>query len=185
MKTASTVTTVILFCLLFLAPPLLASPKAKPAVEKKTAQKIWHRVGHGLLMVRSFHIGIVAEVGLFGGSEHSAHRLGVVRIKIKNPSAGRILEYRPYFESGSYSVEDNFGNNYKPVDCSGYPVGQIFSKKRIYPGKTVEDLLIFQRPVKNARTLSIRLKERALGGRSFTVIIIRLHPHKATHARNP
>ena len=165
--------------------PASAAPLPVIHVKKVAQSQKWYPVGHGILRIRSVSVGIVAEVGLFGGSEHSAHRLCMVRIQIKNPSNNKILEYHPYSGDGKYAVSDKFGNSYKPIDCHGWPVGQLFNKKRIYPRKAINDMLVFQRPVSAATRLIIRFKGSALGGRSFKTVVVNLHPHKTAPAQKP
>ena len=64
------------------------------------------------------------------------------------------------------TLTDNFGNTYKPVrfDLGTQVSGQISAATSVYPGKEVEDLLVFEPPVDNVQFLRLQLPAAAFGG---------------------
>ncbi len=64
------------------------------------------------------------------------------------------------------SLTDNFGNPYKrlSLDPGSQVPGQISSATSIYPGKRLEDLLVFEPPIENLQFLRLELPAAAFGG---------------------
>ena len=71
---------------------------------------------------------------------------------------------RPDF-GGGLRLTDNFKNTYKRVNFGllAEVKGQIKSES-IYPGKTVNDLLVFEVPLKNVQYLRLELPAENIGG---------------------
>jgi hypothetical protein len=94
-----------------------------------------------------------------------------IQIRIQNVSTVRKVEYGGWAAlrlslSSSATLTDDLGNTYKlknfgllcPI------VGQIQEPTSIYPGQTVEDLLVFEKPVENVSSLRLELQGSTVGG---------------------
>lgn len=147
------------------------SLKKDAAKAKMTVQMgKWGQVGVGLVRITSFSVAPVTVKTIMNGDEVSRSPLSELRIEIKNPSVGKILDYHPFTGGvtgeAKYLVSDDQGNQYRPISfgLTETVQGQITSNRDIYPGKAVRDLLIFEAPVKVAKTLTITFDGDALGG---------------------
>ena len=96
----------------------------------------------------------------------------VVEIELTNLSSGRKLNYKTWrddsYTSGVAKLKDNFDNIYKRVGY-GYtvtPIGGVVSES-IYPSKTLNDVLIFEEPVKTIKWLHLELPCSFFGGEGF------------------
>lgn len=69
-------------------------------------------------------------------------------------------------ESTAASLTDNFGNSYKrlSLDLGAQVPGQITSATSVYPGKRIEDLLVFEPPIDKLQYLRLNLPATAFGG---------------------
>ena len=89
-----------------------------------------------------------------------------VRLQLRNESQTRKLEYAGWgtgqFAAG-VKLTDDLGNAYSQKSWKGAtPDGQL-AQESLYPGKAVEDILVFQKPVEKAGILQLRLPASAFG----------------------
>jgi len=86
---------------------------------------------------------------------------------------GKKLDYRTWgaealsFLESSASLKDDLGNRYKAVHFGGMdqPIGRTKSAS-IYPGKTITDVLVFERPIAKAKTLKLTLPLANVGAKA-------------------
>ena len=111
-------------------------------------------------------IGKVRLTSLSGQGE-SQEPLCQITLRITNTDSARKIDYRGWqsntFMSDS-KLTDNVGNRYKGVNF-GFGdeiVGQVRSES-IYPGKSVDDLLVFEVPVDAAKSLNLELPASNVG----------------------
>lgn len=104
-------------------------------------------------------------------SGKSKERLLMIRLEITNTSSSRKVDYRgrgaPFADVLSRaSLRDEKGNHYKRCDFgfANRVVGQVRDAESIYPGKSLSDVLVFERPVDGFATLLFELPANAFGG---------------------
>lgn len=100
------------------------------------------------------------------GSQMSDKDVLQFRIWIENLSESTKLQYKGWggdsLTSGAKALLiDDLGNEYKPVTFGllQKPVGQK-EKESLYPGTGMEDVLIFEVPVKKAQMMLLSLPRR-------------------------
>ena len=104
-----------------------------------------------------------------GKPQVSADDLLSVDLSVKNTSSTQLLTYQPLgAEVISFrrkaSLTDDFGNVYKRIHFGiGTEVKGAAKKLTIYPGKSVDDVLVFELPIKRAQTLTLTVPLHALG----------------------
>jgi hypothetical protein len=103
------------------------------------------------------------------GITESKDDLLAVYIEIKNLDPNRKVDYSSFgrqdFDIGhAATLKDDLGNRYKRITFgfSHQPVGRIEAES-IYPGKVINDVLIFEQPVGNAKHLDLELPGSKLG----------------------
>lgn len=101
----------------------------------------------------------------------SKDKLAIIELSIANLGQTKKLEYQSWSGAGSFlssdvaTLSDNFDNNYKRVGFGALAEvkGQL-AKESIYPGKSVNDLLVFEPPIATADYLKLELSAEAFGG---------------------
>ncbi len=98
----------------------------------------------------------LAEVGLFMGQETTQDDYLCLTISITNHHAGRRFEYKGWGLAASLS--DEHGNDYALITQKrhGRPKGQV-TTRTINPGESVTDVVIFERPLDVAKSLTLSL----------------------------
>lgn len=157
------------------------TPKGDGGAEPATPAIEWAdalagtRAGDVKVSVASVEVGRVRVKG-FGGEVESKDANLLIHVRIENGSETRKVEYRSWGQADSFGfgekraseLVDNFGNTYKSVGFSVTmrPVGQLLSES-VYPGKSVDDLLVFEVPVDKAEFLRLTLPANAFGGKGM------------------
>lgn len=112
------------------------------------------------------------EINDWGERKQAVEEALVIKIRLINTSSGKKIDYRTWreheFSSGNSKLKDNFDNSYRRIGY-GYttkPVGGV-SNESIYPGKSIEDILIFEKPVGAVEWLHLELPCGHFGGEGF------------------
>jgi hypothetical protein len=118
------------------------------------------QLGEVRLSLASVKIDHVPLEGLLAES-HSSERLLVIRVTIENLSQTRKIDFHgfsPEIATLEFAVlSDNFENSYRRAGFgAARPAGQVTSAS-IYPGKSLDDLLVFEVPVEKAEFLRLEL----------------------------
>jgi len=93
-----------------------------------------------------------------------------IQLQLTNESRDKKAEYRTWrgermFSRDYATLKDNFGNNYKRISFgfSTEIVGSIESDS-VYPGKKINDVLVFEMPVPTVEYLKLELPASNFGG---------------------
>lgn len=97
----------------------------------------------------------------------STERLLVIRVTIENLSESRKIDFRgfdPELPALEFAqLTDNHQNSYRRVGFgTAKPRGQV-QLESIYPGKSIDDVLVFEPPVGTAEFLRLELPARNVG----------------------
>jgi hypothetical protein len=119
------------------------------------------------IQVNSFEIdGVFIKPFFNEAFVKTENKYMVIKITIFNQSVNRKIDYstwRGRLFSNS-ALKDNFGNNYKTIDFGIQELGNAVTRSEaIHPGKSVEDILVFEKPIDNASTFSVELKGSNVG----------------------
>ena len=130
-------------------------------------------VGDLTVFVGQVRIGQVALETL-GQDSLSKEKLLSVMIAIKNHHKTKKMDYRGW-STKSFDAEktivarasDEFGNTYKRITFGAATdvVSQLKEGDSLYPGKSLVDLLVFERPIDNAKELRLLLPGEAIGAK--------------------
>ena len=161
-------------------------PRAKLQRAKPTQQGVFLLYGRPVMneniRVELVAIGIMkvlVEDRIRGQSNFSKEKLLWLRIRVVNTSDRKKFDYQTWgaetmklFESLG-GLADDLGNNYKAIHwgISQAPVGRT-EKASIYPGKSIDDSLIFEVPVPKAKQLILSLPTDNVGGKGIIKFII-------------
>ena len=122
--------------------------------------------GDAVVKVMQAEVGPIQYRTLEGIQFQSAEEFLKVKISIQNRS--RVKKYS-YLSVGLYDgaedlLHDEYGNEY-PIYSTGTVniVGQL-NYADLYPGQSVEDLIVFARPVRSATQLKLRLSGSGITG---------------------
>src|ERR1019366_7095028 len=147
------------------APPEISSEQEWPDASKSAV-----RHGDIRMKVTSVKVGIVDladSIDKRAGRSKNEHLQ--VYLTVENMSETKLIRFRGW--SGrdvtkQPTLQDNFGNSYRTIGFGIFsrPVGQVFGEKAIYPGKTENDVIIFDPPVKGAKFLRLTLPANSFGG---------------------
>ena len=106
-----------------------------------------------------------------GGTTGANEAYLVVTVSMTNTSSNRKLSYKTWegeqFDLGrNYATAmDDAGNVYKRVNFGTMAVdGQISDEQSIYPGASLEDVLVFEKPVYSAKFIHLELPAGNFGG---------------------
>ena len=88
----------------------------------------------------------------------------VIALTLTNRGSTNKIEYTTFRGRGfsigddGASIKDNFGNRYRMISygTGSRPVDGV-SNSSIYPGESISDVLVFERPVPTASYLDLRL----------------------------
>jgi hypothetical protein len=111
----------------------------------------------------------------FGGDrETSKEPQLMLTVQIKNTSDSKKIDYRSWagrdvsFERDYATIHDNFDNNYKRITFgfSSRVVGQT-TVESIYPGRSLNDVLVFEPPISKAEYLNLELPAENFSGKGM------------------
>ncbi len=152
-----------------------ASAAAANARNARAAAHPWHKIGlpvragDAIVTLTAVEIRGIPLINIDGSAGESAHRLCEVFLSIHDASATRILHYHTWrgdvLGNHQGSLGDDAGNYYRQCNFGvGVKLrGQSRQTADVYPGKTVRDVLVFERPVAAAEVLQLRLPGGNIG----------------------
>jgi len=143
----------------------------KPPTEKWAPVSAAVKQGGAEVRILEVSLGQVAIKESFSGDTgQSKDELLAVKIEIKNLTTTKKLEYRSWagadFSIGRdyATLEDTFDNVYKRITFGmDKPVGRL-SAVSVYPGKSVTDILVFEKPLNTVKALRLELPAKNVGG---------------------
>lgn len=111
--------------------------------------------------------------GFDGGKNFGEKEVLILKIKCSNITSNKKIEYNTWRGQGfsirkdTATLEDNNGNRYRLISYGSmdYPLGAIRFSESIYPGKDIEDILIFELPVNNCEHLFLTLPAKNIGAK--------------------
>ena len=84
----------------------------------------------------------------------------IVSIEIRNLGTTQVAEYR----SGPCQITDNFGNSYHELNLgTACLVERVAGVRHLNPGKSLNDLLVFDPPVDKAKSFNLELSGETVG----------------------
>lgn len=100
-----------------------------------------------------------------------------IQISVANTSKTKKVDFSSWSESSSVSLRDNLDNTYSRVRLNARRLwepylGEQIKNRAIHPGEAIKDFVIFGRPVKAAKTLTLTLPRNCYGGTGFDEIVI-------------
>jgi predicted RNA-binding Zn-ribbon protein involved in translation (DUF1610 family) len=108
----------------------------------------------------------------------SEHELAAIYISVKNESSTKKIQFERWQGESfttSASLRDDLGNKYKQISfgiLTNLSELEIHDRASIYPGKTIEDILVFEQPIDAAKKLTLTLQGKNLEAKSdFTFSI--------------
>ncbi len=149
-------------------------PFAPPSPKEETPIPV-HDIANGPVVVGDVRITLlevdvrqVAVQDLRGERQTKEQHL-VVKISVENTSATHKIEYSSPAHGGSIfepwiGLTDEHGNRYPAVDMVFDRIVGNTSVASIYPGKSITDLLVYEKPVDTAKTLTLRISKQCYKG---------------------
>ena len=113
--------------------------------------------------VTAVTLGTVQLIGIDGTPETSTDNCIEILLTINDTSSTKIITYSTWrgdvLGQNPGSLMDDAGNQYRQINFGiGVKIqGQSEDNPSIYPGKTLQDVLVFERPVSAAKTLKLSL----------------------------
>jgi hypothetical protein len=138
--------------------------KAEPQWTNASAEPI--RRGDVSVRILSAEIGRPRLVRATGRAARPTDEFLILRVQLQNENTTRKLEYRGWAagqSSGSVKLTDNFNNPYFQKSWQSATIDGQLTAESLYPGKPVEDVLVFQKPLQKAETLRLLLPAAAFG----------------------
>jgi predicted Zn finger-like uncharacterized protein len=157
-------------------PPAKAEPKPAPPIRDKPAEPVWvdgtkQPITAGdVRLWLTVGVGTVSYDSIVDGKTTSQEKRLLIRVRIENVGKTRKINYTGWAQGllspSAATLKDGFDNTYKRVmpEFGSNIVGQLSETTSIYPGKSLEDLLVFEEPVPDVQFLRLVLPAAALGG---------------------
>jgi hypothetical protein len=152
--------------------PVPPNPKVQEQEQEKWASAK-NAVQQGDLRIRVKKVAI-QKIPLknLGSSSESADDLLAVYLQVTNTSPTKKVNYQTWrgkqisFERDSATLTDNFDNVLKRINFGfGTEVeGAVESTESIYPGKELDDILVFEAPIDATEYLRLELPAKNFGG---------------------
>ena len=107
----------------------------------------------------------------------SEDALLAITITVTNSSESKKLDYATVadtslLQDGVALLSDNFGNNYKRITFgTSEPVGRQV-RESLYPGASIEDVLVFEVPISRAEHLFLKLPGTRFGSEGHFVFAL-------------
>ncbi len=141
-----------------------ATANAKPTIVFNPAAEPL-QLGNVQLRITEAKLGKVDLTQMFSKNDsESKEELLTVRVQITNTSTTKKLDYRGWMASLSSmsgitaKLTDENDNRYKVIDfSSSVRVKGASTNDSIYPGKSLDDAIVFEVPVENAKQLFLTL----------------------------
>lgn len=146
----------------------VAVPSADESPETQWTDAATESIRRGDVSVRilSAQIGRPRLVRATGRAARPTEDVLVLKVQLRNESETRKLEYAGWGSGKSASavkLTDDFGNPYLPKTWKGATVEGQLAGQSLYPGKSLEDILVFEEPVDKAKALQLRLPASVFG----------------------
>lgn len=136
------------------------------------AERFTARQGEVCIAVTLARVGRI-PLAQFREEGTSKENLLAIDVRISNSGQTHKIDYRTWGHDGfdllgsrSPQLHDNFKNRYRGISF-GFGtevVGQV-KDEAIYPGKWLDDVLVFERPLENIQYLRLELPASAFGGK--------------------
>jgi len=151
--------------------PVPATENEKPASPAPEPPKIvWNdaknalRLGDVEVQITGLKVGKVAVKDLFGTDKQSTDDLLTISVEVSNTSTGKKIDFRSWqaermeFDGVFAALTDNNENTYKRINFgAGTKISGSVGDDSIYPGKSVTDILVFEKPVDTAKLFHLEL----------------------------
>lgn len=163
--------------------PLEPAPEAPVASEPPIAVTPPNRSGTSMpadtaitidgvqVRVKSARVGRVPfKAAPSGNTLNSDDPVLIMGLEINNLSETKKFTYRTWRVPASFSdagaiLTDNFDNEYEPLHVSfGKTHVRAIDRASVYPGSSVDDVIVFERPVAKAEHLNLTLPASNVGG---------------------
>ena len=142
------------------------------ATDAASASAVWQSgdepVQHGDIEVEIWDV-VVGRVQYEGGSQSSEDQL-TIRLDIRNTSKRHKIDYKPWSGLGGAMLTDDSDNTYGRK--MGRVPGQARGTKSLYPDASINDVLVFERPIAAVQTLKLVLSAKNIGGTGRILIAI-------------
>lgn len=153
----------------------LRSVAASPGQPKLAGSEFM--IGTAAITIMSAKVEKVAFTAI-GGSGKSDEDFVVIRIKVRNTSETKKVDYQTWagrditLGNEVARLSDEFDNSYKRVTfgLGSKPVGRM-EHESIYPGKEISDVLVFETPIAKATKLKLRLPRENVDGEGEALIV--------------
>jgi len=129
------------------------------------------RLGDVQIQVRSAKVGNVAVKDMFGAEKQSNDELMAITVEVSNLSTGKKIDFSTWqgetmgFDAAFASLSDDNENTYKRINfgAAAKVIGSV-DNESIYPGKTVADILVFEKPEDTVKWLHLELPAKNFKG---------------------
>lgn len=146
-------------------------PAAKEDEPKWTSSDKALVLGGVRVSIESVRIGKLTIQGLSDRTTETDKTYLLVTVNISNQNDSKKIDYRSWgsrrsiFDQGG--LKDNFGNAYNRITFAiTRPVGAVDGSESIYPGKSIQDVLVFEVPVAKMKHLDLELPGANIGGKT-------------------
>ena len=137
---------------------------------ENTDNGVEKRIGDIKVEIVSVGIKPCAFEDMFGDRNTTKESFLLINLRITNTSTttkanydtwrGKLISANKDFAS----VTDDFGNIYKRISMdTTTPINSVARNSSIYPGKSVNDTLVFEAPIESANTLTIDMPGDNIG----------------------
>ncbi len=133
-----------------------------------------HMLGKSLVSISEVSLQRFRYLDLADGKhKKTLHRYLVVKVYIYNASKKSLVHYKTWREGALIGrpafIKDSLGNVYKlrPFDFGIKIKGQSKNAVDIYPNHEPQDVLVFERPVGAAKTLTLSLSGHNVGAKQM------------------
>ncbi|MDP1561411.1 MAG: hypothetical protein Q8M16_08450 [Pirellulaceae bacterium] len=150
-------------------------PKAEPEkdVPSSTTEDVWNpadsplRLGDVTVSITEVVFGQV-PLKTIGRDGQSEEKLLMIRLSIKNETESKKINYRGWMTTFSNlsgvtcSLEDDAGNRYKQINFGINRVIGSVESDSIYPGESLSDAIVFERPIGTAKRLLLKFSGKGM-----------------------
>lgn len=151
-----------------------SNPKRKTNLEWASAKNIVRQGNISMQITRVVVGKVPLHDGIYGDGNESENDLLSIHIRLTNLSSGKKIQYRSWqgediaFTRDYAVLKDNFDNVYKRISFgfSTDIVGNV-DVKSLYPRKSIDDVLVFETPVKAAQYLDLELPAKNFEGKGM------------------
>ena len=129
----------------------------------------WIQQGAIRVKIEFVEVNFVTLKERFGSAGKSEDQLLRIALTLENTSDTKKIDFSGFgakqFGIGDHAqLTDNFGNRYKAIHFGLDEIEGQAKSESIYPGKSVKDLLIFEKPIDKVELLMLELPASNFGG---------------------